>query len=326
MKLIVLTLAVSTAALAQNTQRVYTFSSVSAPSSFAEVGNIFRTIADMKDITVNVQAKTVTAGGTASQIAILDWLAPRLDATSAAPGIYQVPGTADDVVQIVNASAAKNPAALQELVNIARTAADLNRVFPFNSSMAIVVRGSSDRAKMTEWAVQQLLSPPSASVAEYMLADDLSRLPSKRVHIYFLRKATAPIQIQEFVNVVRTAADLNRIFPFQQNPALVARGNDSQIELADWLVRSLDVPPPGTGMVSDHVQIVTPYPDPATEQRVFYFPAGTPSAALQKVVNQLRSDTGSPRVFPFSEAAAVVFRGNPTQAAKAEEVAREAQP
>lgn len=321
MKFLVLTLA-TTAAFAQNTERVYNFTNLSSPASFTEVANLIRTIADTKDVTAQVQAKTITASGTVAQIAIIDWLAPRLESASAASEIYQVTGGADDVIQIVNASAARTPAALQELVNVARTAADVNRVLPLNASKLIVVRGPSDRAKMIEWSVQQLLSTQPPHVAEYMLADDDTHIPSKRVHIYFLQKATAPLQIQELVNVVRTAADINRVFPFQQTPALVVRANDSAMQVADWLVRSLDIAPPGKGMASEHVQIMTPYPDSATEQRIFYIPTTAAPATLQTLVTRLRTETASPRVFPFSEAAAVVFRGNPTQAAKAEEVAR----
>jgi hypothetical protein len=322
MKIVILALAASTAALAQDTQHVYHFTNLSTPASFQEVTNVFRTLADLNKIVSDPASKTITTSGGAAQIAIADWLAPRLDGTyGTVSQLYQVPGTADDVVQVINASAAQTPAALQELVNVVRTAADINRVFPFNATKSIVVRAASERVKLASWLVSQLLSPPASMPAEFLLMNDLPRFPQKRIHLYVLQKATSPTAIQETVNIVRTMADVNRVFPFNQTNAVVARGNDEQIAICDWLIPALDKTPPGAGVASEHIQILSPYPTEA-EERVFYLPLTSTQTDVLQLINRIRTDTGMNRVFPSFTAMAISLRGNAAQVAKAEEIVR----
>lgn len=323
MKLAIFALAASAAAFAQDSERVFHFSTLNTPASFAEVMNIFRTIADLNKTVPDAASKAVTTSGSAAKLAIADWLAPRLDgATGTTPEIYQVPGTADDVVGIIDASGAQTPAALQELINVLRTAADINRVFPFNPTKSIVVRAAGERVRLASWLVGQLLSPPASSPAEFLLASDFPRNPQKRIHLYILQKATSAAALQEMVNNLRTVADINRVFPFQQTHALVARGNDESIAICDWLVCALDKAPPGGGEASQHVQILSPYPTEG-EERVLYLPAATSQAEVQQLINRIRTDTGMNRVWASDTAKAIALRGNAAQVAKAEQIVRD---
>jgi hypothetical protein len=322
MKVAILVAAVSAAACAQDTQRVYHFTNLDTPASFQEATNVLRTAADLSKIVPDAASKTITTSGNAAQIAVADWLAPRLDGTTGvAAELYQSPGTADDVVEVIDASGAKTPAALQELVNVVRTAADIYRVFPFHATKSLVVRATIERAKLASWLVSHLLAPPASVPAEFLLTSDLPRVPEKRIHLYVFQKATSPEAIQEIVNAVRTIADANRVFPFNQTPALVARGNDEQIAICDWLVPALDKTPPGGGEASAHIQILLPYPSEA-EERVLYLPASTPRTDVQQLIERIRTDTGINRVFPSFTAMAISLKGNAAQVAKAEEIVR----
>lgn len=322
MKVAILVLAVSAAACAQDTPRVFHFANLNTPASFQEATNIMRTVADLKQIVPDAAGKTIATSGSAVQIALAEWLAPRLDGTiDAAPQLYQVPGTADDVVQVIDASGAETPAALQELINVARTAADINRVFPFNPTKSIVVRAAGERVKLASWLVSRLLAPSPPLPAEFLLTSDNPRNPEKRIHLYVLQKATSPAAMQEMVNNVRTIADINYIFPFRQTHALVARGNDEKIAICDWLISALDKTPPGAGEASQHIQILLPYPTDA-EERVLYLPAGSAAADVQQLIHRIRTDTGMNRVCPSFTAMAISLKGNAAQVAKAEEIVR----
>ena len=322
MKLAILALAASVAAFAQDTERVFNFNSLNTPASFEEVANIFRTIAGLNQTAPDPASKTITTRGSAVQIAIADWLAPRLDGPSGAkPELYQVPGTADDVVQVIDAPGAQTIAALQELINAVRTAASINRVFPFNPKKLIIVRAPGERVKLASWLVGQLLSPPASPPAEFLLTNDFPRFPQKRVHLYVLQKATSPAEMQEMVNVVRTTAEINLVFPFRQTHALVARGNDESIAACDWLISALDKDPPGGGEASQHVEKLLPNALEA-EERVLYLPVASTRADVMALVNRIRTETGMNRVFPSFTAMAISLRGNAAQVAKAEEIAR----
>ena len=322
MRVAILTLAASIATFAQDTGRVFHFTNLNSAPAFQEVTNILRTVADLNKTVPDAESQTITTSGSAAQIAIADWLAPRLDgASGAGPQLYQAPGTADDVVQVIDASGAKTPAALQELVNVARTAADINRVFPFNPAKSIVVRATSERVQLASWLVSQLLSPPASVPAEFLLTSDFPRNPQKRIHLYVTQKATSPAALQEMVNSLRTIADVTRVFPFNQTHAIVARGNDQVIAICDWLISSLDKAPPGQGEASEHIQILSPYPTEG-EERVLYLPAASAEKDVMQLVSRIRTDAGVQRVFPSFTAMAISLRGNASQVAKAEEIVR----
>ena len=60
--------------------------------------------------------------------------------------------------------------------------------------------------------------------------------------VFYLQNVMLPAELQEIVNVVRTAADINRVFPYNSQFALVVRGEADRVELAGKLIHDLDRP------------------------------------------------------------------------------------
>jgi len=60
--------------------------------------------------------------------------------------------------------------------------------------------------------------------------------------VFYLQNVASPAELQEIVNVVRTAADINRVFPYNSQFALVVRGEADRVELATKLIHDLDKP------------------------------------------------------------------------------------
>lgn len=60
--------------------------------------------------------------------------------------------------------------------------------------------------------------------------------------VFYLQNVSTPAELQEIVNVVRTAADINRVFPYNAQFALVVRGEADRVELASKLIHDLDKP------------------------------------------------------------------------------------
>src|SRR5579863_10773800 len=60
--------------------------------------------------------------------------------------------------------------------------------------------------------------------------------------VFYLQNVMLPAELQEIVNVVRTAADINRVFPYNAQFALVVRGEADRVELAEKLIHALDKP------------------------------------------------------------------------------------
>ncbi len=60
--------------------------------------------------------------------------------------------------------------------------------------------------------------------------------------VFYLQNVSTPAELQEIVNVVRTAADINRVFPYNAQFAMVVRGEADRVELAGKLIHDLDKP------------------------------------------------------------------------------------
>src|SRR5581483_2277494 len=60
---------------------------------------------------------------------------------------------------------------LQEIVNVVRTAADINRVFPYNSQFALVVRGEADRVELASKLIHDLDKPRSEVLVDILVIE-----------------------------------------------------------------------------------------------------------------------------------------------------------
>ncbi len=79
---------------------------------------------------------------------------------------------------------------------------------------------------------------PEAAPHEYKLpggGDDT-------VRVFYLKHADTPEQLQEIVTLVRSIADVRRMFTYNALRAFAARGTADQLALVSWLVEQLDQP------------------------------------------------------------------------------------
>lgn len=60
--------------------------------------------------------------------------------------------------------------------------------------------------------------------------------------VFYLQNIQQPAEMQEIVNVVRTACDINRVFPYNAQFAIIVRGEADKVELAEKLIHDLDKP------------------------------------------------------------------------------------
>jgi general secretion pathway protein D len=62
------------------------------------------------------------------------------------------------------------------------------------------------------------------------------------VRVFYLSNLTTPQELQEISTVIRTVADIKKVFTYTSMSALIARGTPDQIMLAEKLVNDLDKP------------------------------------------------------------------------------------
>jgi hypothetical protein len=121
-------------------------------------------------------------------------------------------------------------------------------------------------------------------------------------------------EIERIADVLRTAADIQRVTIDQAKGALTVEGTAAQTALADWLVRQLDLPPNGP------FSGVHEYRPPAGGDdvaRVFYLTHGGSAEDMQYMVTAIRMLEQKQRLQVYNPLHAVVVRGTGQQTALA---------
>src|SRR5258707_10442597 len=100
--------------------RVYQFIHTDKAQSIQEIATAIRTIADIKQVSVDTEKRTLTVRGTAAQIGVAEWLWKELDQSSApapSPATYEYKmpeGSADHDETAVRVFYLPNTASVQD--------------------------------------------------------------------------------------------------------------------------------------------------------------------------------------------------------------------
>ena len=306
--------------------RVFHFTSNVSAQAMQEAVNVIRTAADVNKVSLDTAGRNLTVTADPARLSIADWLFLQLDQpTGPAVAQYEIAGDATPSMRVFRLAHADTPAVVQEMVNIMRTIAECNRVFPFNSLKAIVVRGTVDKAGMASWLVQQLDLPAGvqpAAVASNPHEYQFQSVRDPAARIFFLQHTDSPYAMQEMVNTVRTLADINRVFPLNGPRAVVARGGEGQVAMAQWLLHELDQAPAKQASESaEHAAFNTYGND--VEARVFHLAHLQNSQAVQEAVTALRTNVQIQRVFPCMSSLTISLRATPEQVGRAEKLIAE---
>ena len=236
----------TTCAWSQDQTRVFHLRHVDTPDLLQSVVNAVRITVDIQRISSLNTSKTVVLRGTSDQVALADWLVPRLDVAGPHPGAPlesdQITGVHDSEIRILHASHTPTPAGLQEMVNCLRTVADLNRVFPIAQQQVIVFRTTPESAALSEWLVSQLDQEPGKQgpAPHEHSYNDPGRTPESAARVFYLSHAVTPQAMQEIVNAVRSIADVFRIFPCNQARAIALRATPERMQKVEDLIAELD--------------------------------------------------------------------------------------
>src|SRR5207248_11126589 len=123
-----------------------------------EIATDIRGITAIPEVSVDTKQRTLTLQGTAAQIAAAEWLSSPLDESAPAqrpenPAAHEYRLSADDVVRVFHLAHAPTPQVLQEIATDVRSIADIRRLFTYNKSTAMTVRGDPSQIALAEWVV-----------------------------------------------------------------------------------------------------------------------------------------------------------------------------
>ena len=187
-----------------------------------------------------------------------------------------------------------------EVVTAIRTVTDIREISTDNDQKSATLHATLPQIAMAEWLFNELDSP----IAQPALPHEY-RTPGTNddiVRVFYVITAPTVQDFQEAATLVRTITDTRRVFTYNGRNALVMRGTDAQMALAEWLVKELVPDPPS----STHQREMAGNDDVV---KVLRLPHTATVQDFQKAATQIREATKIKRVFTYNRLRAAAFRG-----------------
>lgn len=320
----------------QSRNQVFYFTQTASAQGMQEVLTAVRTIASVRDVSLDSAARSLTVRDAAGPSAMAEWLFHELDQSATAPLAapeaheYVTPDSSDDVVKVFRLAHTPTQQGLTEMATMIRTIADVPRLFPYGSLHAIAARADAGRMSLAEWLVNELDKPdqqPGVHEMRVSLASGRDHaVTDEIVKVFYPAAIKTPQELTAMVTALRTIADVQRIFPYAGSRAIVLRGQPENAALGEWLFHQLDQPagsPPPAAQ--DERAAVNEYWLPGHDDvtRVLFLTHAATPQKLAEIAAAVRTKAGVARIFPYMATHALVLRGAPAQVADAGRLVQE---
>jgi len=317
------------------TEKVFDFTNKPSQQGLQEIATVLRTVGDIQHLSVDAGASTLTVTGNTDQLAMTGWVLRKLDqpaqvvaATSdqflVPPSMERTPTPGDDVIRVFYLQHTGTPQGVQEILTVLRTVGDMQRVFGNSAPKALVVRGTASKVALAAYLIGSLDVEPGSEKSSQMFhyqPTDRPGLPSLEVRVFYLNNTKVPQQIQEILTVLRTVADIQKVFNVSAIQALAIGGSPADLAVSEWIIQSLDMPVAAKpGMSSTAREFVMPGNPGGNTVRVFYPDHMSTPQAMQQTLTALRMQLSIQKVFNYTALPALVVRGTPDMITKAEQL------
>lgn len=204
---------------------------------------------------------------------------------------------------------------ISEATTVLKSVAAVSQVFFDAATATFTFSGPADTVNFAEWALPQIDRPAGDTAThEYTLTSgDTAR-------VRFMRADAKPQDIAELLTILRTVADVQKIFAFNPNHAMVLRGPEWEVAFSDWIFDQLNQP-------------AEPKPDPTPraftvggpdyrglghQARINALANLTSARQMQELLTVLRTVDDVQKVFSHSALHTLVFRAGDTDLARTE--------
>lgn len=221
-------------------------SSAGTAEEFQEMATAVRGMTECPQVSSDSVSRTLTVRGPAGELALAGWLVKVLDTdsgpdrNSTAPE-HQMPDGAE-VVRVFYVDGAATVRDLQEIATTLRSTSDARRLFVLAGPNAIVFRGDTAKANMTEWLFDELNHPVNwrnprqedrgTSAREFSNPENSDDM----VRVFYLTHATNP---QKDITQIRRQTRIPRVFFWSTPKAMTVRGTPGQIAQVESMVNDL---------------------------------------------------------------------------------------
>src|SRR5687768_2969757 len=222
--------------------------------------------------------------------------------------IFAAIGTAQTsepaVERVFRVRHAQTAEAIQDLATLVRSISDIRDLDAANGSIA--VRGNAGQIALAEWLFHELDQPTSGrSVAP------MYRVPrgDEVVRVFYLSHAATLQQAQEVATIIRSVADVPRVFLYRGHGGIAVRGPAPKVAMAEWLVSVLDRPM--NLQAARHEYRVPPSGNDVI--RVFHTTPLMSPRDFQELATQIRSIADIRWVFTYFTTKALPFAVRPNR-------------
>ena len=217
---------------------------VDNPQDLQGVVNAIRAMVDIQRFFPMNQQKAIVMRGTAEQVKAADWLLGVLDQPAgvqtgrATPPDYRLPDENSNsrsglVVRVAALTHLDTPQAIQEITNVTRSIADIQRCFPVYSRRVLVMRGNDDQMALASWLLKQFDGPAGQGTKEFKMGGAGGQI----VQVAYVSAGTAE-SLDQTVSEIRTETKMTSAFDFHTLKAVVMRGTADQLAQAQQVIQS----------------------------------------------------------------------------------------
>jgi hypothetical protein len=203
----------------------------------------------------------------------------------------------------------------QELVTVIRTVADVREVSIDAAAGQITFGGRGEAPDMSEWLLQQLDKAPGKTPSE--TAEFHSAKKDDNLAVFYMKHVRSERGIQEALTVLRTVADVQKVFSYGALNALAMRGPAAQMALAKWMIEAMDTDA-GIRVPKVPEFRIEGVRDPIV--RVYYLANARTSDDISRMLTAVRTSGGIMKTFTLSTNRIFFMRGAPDQMTKAESI------
>lgn len=197
---------------------------------------------------------------------------------------------------------ALTPEAGQEVATILRTVLSLREVKQEDGPQFRIGGPGADFGA-SEWLLHRLDRPVGWRPSEQEMKNPATRDYQSAVRVYYLPTETSVRSIQETLTILRTVLDVQKVFNYSQQKALIVGDTKAQLEAIEWLLGAM------TGTVPSAPYKLEGKSDDML--RVFALPHGG-ATEVQNLIKDLRGKLRIQKVFNRTNPALVVVRGKAT--------------
>lgn len=298
-------LLLASAAFGQDAEREF---HLSAPGSLKEIVTTLRTVGKMQQLETNTTSATLTVKGNALELALAEWLIPKLDnVTASGAGAQEYRVSGDDVVLVYSLAHTATTTGMQEIITTLRTVGEIQYVYNLNTAKVIPLRGTPSQIALAKFMISELDQAEQQRKTPVIHTFVFTEKPSTAV-VYGLVHTPDATSLQEVITTLRTVAQVQRVYNVTGPKLLSFRETPEMVPVVKWLISELDRSGPNTGL--NEMRMPGGKDDVI---RVFY-PAHISNARdLQAMMGTLRKSAMMQRIYTNSVPPALVVRGTADQ-------------